>query len=170
MGGSTVLASYAAVLGVPFFELRHSDDIAQAKLDSSSAQLVLIDSEGWNNRFTSGLKQQMKLWQHLDCTHKVLLMPASMDEADGLAMLTRAGGLGFDSLAFSKLDETSKPGKIINWAEASRLPMSYCSFGPEVPEQMGWLTPKALTAILVKQYRQQHDVQGMEAQAKERIA
>ncbi len=157
MGGSDVLRSYAAILGVPFHVIRHEEDANQAKLESKSAQLVLIDTEGWNNRHASGLRQQMKLWETLGCTHRILLMSASMDESDGLAMLKRAQGLGLTDIAFSKLDETSRPGKIVNWAEASRMPMSYCSFGPEVPDQMGWLTPKALTAILVKQYRLQQD-------------
>jgi flagellar biosynthesis GTPase FlhF len=165
MGGSDVLAAYAKVLGIPLSVLCHEEDVLPAKAESKSAQLVLIDTEGWNNRHASGLRQQMRLWQGLDCTHKMLLMSASMDEADGLAMLQRANGLGFTDIAFSKLDETSKPGKIINWAEASRMPMAYCSFGPEVPEQMGWLTPKALTAILVKQYRQQVDEQKEEMMA-----
>ena len=163
MGGSDVLRAYAAILGVPFFEVRHEEDALAAHEESKSAQLVLIDTEGWNNRHASGLRQQMKLWQALGCTHRILLMSASMDETDGLAMLKRAQGLGLTDIAFSKLDETSRPGKIVNWAEASRMPMSYCSFGPEVPDQMGWLTPKALTAILVKHYRQQQEEQEEES-------
>jgi len=39
----------------------------------------------------------------------------------------------------------------VNWAAASRIDLSYCSFGPDVPEQMGWLTPHALTALLGSQ-------------------
>ncbi len=165
MGGGVVLSSYADVLGASFSLLYSVDDAKRAQIETQSAQLVLIDSEGWNNRHASGLRQQQELWKHLVCTHKILLMSASMDEADGLKMLQRAHGLGFTDIAFSKLDETSKPGKIINWAEASRMPMSYCSFGPEVPEQMGWLTPKALTAILIKQYRQQLESQEQDTQA-----
>ncbi len=170
LGGTAVLSSYAAILGVPFSELHCQENIIQAQQESKAAQLVLIDTEGWNNRHASGLRQQMKLWDDLACTRKILLMSASMDESDGLAMLTRASGLGFTDIAFSKLDETSKPGKIVNWAEASRMPMSYCSFGPEVPDQIGWLTPKALTAILIKQYKQQLDEQELRKQGKEMIA
>lgn len=165
MGGGTVLGSYADILGIPFSLLSSQEDAKRAQAETKSAQLVLIDTEGWNNRHASGLRQQMQVWESLTCTHKILLMSASMDEADGLAMLERANSLGFTDIAFSKLDETSKPGKIINWAEASRMPMSYCSFGPEVPEQMGWLTPKALTAILIKQYRQQLESQEQDAHA-----
>lgn len=157
MGGSEVLRSYAEILGSPFSVIRNQKDVEEAKQRSKSAQLVLIDTEGWNNRHASGLRAQMKLWENLACTHRILVLPASMDESDGLTMLKRAQGMAMTQIAFTKLDETLRPGKIVNWAEASRMPMSYCSFGPEVPAQMGWLSPKALTAILVKHYRQQQD-------------
>lgn len=155
LGGFDVLRAYAAILGLPFSLIRHAQDARDAKAESKSAQLVLIDSEGWSNSHTVGLRSQMALWQILYCTHRILLLPASMDEGDGLQMLKQAQGAQMRQIAFSKLDETLRPGKIVNWAEASGMEMSYCSFGPEVPEQMGWLTPTALTALLVKHYRQQ---------------
>ncbi len=157
MGGSDVLKSYAEVLGLPFFVIRNGKDAEKAGQATKSAQLVLIDTEGWNNRQASGLRAQMELWRHMECTHRILVMPASMDESDGVVLLKRAQSMAMTQIAFTKLDETLRPGKIVNWAEASRMPMSYCSFGTEVPDQMGWLSPKALTAILVKHYRQQQD-------------
>ncbi|MDX8384372.1 MAG: GTP-binding protein [Ghiorsea sp.] len=166
MGGSDVLRSYAAILGAPFTVIRSQEDAEQAVLASKSAQLVLIDSEGWNIRHASGLRKQMELWDALGCTHRLLVMPASMDESDGVEMLKRAQAMQISQIAFSKLDETLTPGKIVNWAEASRIPMSYCTFGPEVPDQMGWLTPKSLTAILIKHHRQQQE----EEQSEEVIA
>ena len=157
IGGSEVLNAYAEVLGIPLFIIRNQEDAKQAHEATKTAQLVLIDSEGWNNRHASVLRSQIVLWDSLGCTHRTMVMPASLDEADGLAMLKRAQAMAMTQIAFTKLDETTRPGKIVNWAEASRMPMSYCSFGAEVPGQMGWLSPKALTAILVKHHKQQQE-------------
>ena len=157
IGGSEVLNAYAEVLGIPLFIIRNQEDAKQAYEATKTAQLVLIDSEGWNNRHASVLRSQMALWDHLACTHRTIVMPASLDEADGLMMLKRAQAMEMTQIAFTKLDETTRPGKIVNWAEASRMPMSYCSFGSEVPGQIGWLSPKALTAILVKHHKQQEE-------------
>jgi len=155
MGACDTLHSYAETLSAPFFAIYDKKDAIKALVASQSAQLVLIDTEGWNNRNASGLHAQMKLWNHLGCTHRILLMSASMDESDGMVMLKRAQNLAMTQIAFSKLDETLRPGKIVNWAEASRMLMSYCSFGPEIGGQIGWLTPKSLNAVLAKHYRQQ---------------
>jgi len=38
----------------------------------------------------------------------------------------------------------------VNWAAAARLPLSYCSFGSAVPDQLGWLNPSTLATLLGK--------------------
>jgi len=151
MGGSDVLKAYADILGVPFATLRRADDVAVALKATDSAQLLLIDSEGWNIHRLSKMKKQSVVWDALHCTHRVLVMPANMDESDGMELLLAAEAFQMSEIAFTKLDETSRPGKIINWAMSSKFKLSYGVFGAEVPGQMGWLTPKALTALLERQ-------------------
>jgi len=151
MGGTDMLKSYSEILGVPFESVRCKEDIPKALEKTKTAQLLLVDSEGWNTRRSGGIRKQRALWDEIPCTHRVLVVPANMDEMDGMEMLAKAGALDIDQLAFTKLDETSRPGKIVNWAAASRVDLSYCSFGPDVPDQMGWLTPHALTALLGSQ-------------------
>lgn len=151
MGGTDMLKSYSEILGIPFYAIRSKGDVEKALEATKSAQLLLVDSEGWNVRRAGGVRKQRMLWDEIPCTHRVLVMPANMDEMDGMEMLSKAGTLEVDQLAFTKLDETSRPGKIVNWAAAFGMNLSYCGFGPEVPEQMGWLTPHALTALLSSQ-------------------
>jgi len=83
-----------------------------------------------------------------------MVIPANMDEEDGMLQLNHHKTSEMTDIAFSKLDETRTPGKIVNWSIAGGLPMSYCSFGPEVPEQMGWLTAQTLTTLLSKHSRE----------------
>jgi len=82
----------------------------------------------------------------------MMVMPANMDEADGIEAMAKARELGITELAFSKLDETTRPGKLINWI-ATGATTSYCCFGPEVAEQMGWLSARAMTALLTSHAR-----------------
>jgi len=148
IGGLSVLQNYADVLEVPLIALRSKSDITSALIQTKSAQLLLVDSEGWTNSQLPSMKKQSDLWRHLPCSRRFMVIPANMDEADGIKALSQARELGITELALSKLDETSRPGKLINWI-ATGAAVSYCSFGPEVPEKMGWLSGKALTALLV---------------------
>ncbi|MDQ6993369.1 MAG: GTP-binding protein [Mariprofundus sp.] len=150
MGGLDSIKAYANTLGVSFFPLRKVSDASNMLLQTQTAQLLLIDSQGWSPRRDLGLKRQTCLWDALQCTHRFLVLPANMDEEDGMQLLAHHTAITMTHLAFSKLDETEKPGKIVNWSIAARLPLGFCSFGPEVPEQMGWLTDQALTTLLGK--------------------
>jgi len=151
MGGSETLRAYAGVLGTPFALLRSQIDVPSALASMATAQLMLIDTEGWNPQRLSSCRKQFELWDQLPCTHRILVMPANMDENDGMALLAESDAIQMTELAFTKLDETACPGKIINWAMVSKLGLSYGSYGSDVPGQMGWLTPQSLTALLESQ-------------------
>ncbi len=153
IGGVDMLKNYALTLGVDFFSARKASDSEHILLQTDSAQLLLIDTEGWSPRRDATLKRQSAIWDALGCDRRFLLLPANMDEEDGMQQLQHPAMANMTDIAFSRLDETQKPGKIINWSFASGLPMSYCSFGPEVPEQMGWLNAQGLTTLLSSHHR-----------------
>ena len=108
---------------------------------------MLVDTESCSINQPAKLQKQFELWNQIPCSRKFIVLPANMDEADGMETLLKAQELGIREITFSKLDESSYPGKLINWA-ATGIAISYCSFGPEIPEQIGWLSAKAITALL----------------------
>jgi len=161
MGGLDLLRAYAGTLGIPFLALRKASDVEKVLPQLQTAQLMLIDTEGWSPQRDTSLKRQTDVWNTLARAlpshvsyRRFMMLPANMDEEDGMQQLKHAVASDMTDIAFSKLDETQKPGKIVNWSLACGLPMSYCSFGSEVPEQMGWLNATALTTLLSKQYRE----------------
>ncbi len=151
MGGSDLFRSYAEVLGAPFALLRGPDDLPAAMEQVASAQLVLVDTAGLTPRVSSAVRKMRQIWNGFSGATRIMVLPANLDESDGDALLARAPDLGITHLAFSKLDESSRCGKIINWAIPSRLRLCYCSFGTDIPGQMGWLSPKSMTTLLSKQ-------------------
>ena len=154
MGGLDVLKAYSSTLGIPFFPLKKTSEAEKIIRETQTAQLLLIDSEGWSPRRDTCLKRQTQLWDAMDCTRRIMVIPANMDEEDAMQQLSHHRASDMTDIAFSKLDETQKPGKIVNWSISAKLPMSYCSFGPEVPDQMGWLTAQTLTTLLGKHSRE----------------
>ncbi len=145
IGGLSLLRTYAEILGIPLAVLRDESGIPRAIEETKAAKLVLVDSEGW---LTSRGEQQEKanIWKKLACSRRFVVLPASMDEADGLKTLMLARKLGITELILSKLDETVRPGKLLNWA-ATGASISYCSFGPDVSEQTGRLSPHSLASL-----------------------
>ncbi len=148
VGGTDLLETYAATLGLALSRIREPRDARKARQGAKSAQLLLVDSEGWSPRHDASLARQQRLWEPLGIDRRFLVLPANFDEEDGMQMIARQARIDATDLAFTKLDETGRPGKIVNWGIASGLALSWCSFGPEVPEQTGWLSPEALKQLL----------------------
>jgi len=153
VGGLSMLQSYADVLEAPLIPLHSTSDISPALLKTKSARLLLVDTAAWMPGRMSNQGKQVELWRHIPCSRRFVVIPANIDEVDGNEALSYARSLGITELAPSKLDETARPGKLVNWL-ASGATISYCSFGPEVSDQIGWLSSKALTALLASHVKE----------------
>jgi len=152
MGSLDALAAYAEVLGVPMLPLRHPDQASEIMAETKPARLVLVDTEGWSPQQSGALRRQQKLWKFLSASRRMLVMPASLDESDGMNFIDAASALNITDLAYSKVDETCMIGKLVNWGAASRIALSYCSYGNDASEGIGLLTPRSLTSLLASQY------------------
>lgn len=149
------LSAYADILGVPFFTVRNDKEMSDIFSGGKvSAQLLLVDSEGICCQRPRGLKKLAEQMERIPATRRFLVMPANMDEEDAMEIINAAASFSPTEMVFSKLDETSRPGKVINLAVASSLPLSYCSFGPEVPDHLGWLSPRSLMSLLSSRERE----------------
>jgi len=151
MGGLDALAAYAEVLGVPMLPLRHPDQASKIMTETKPARLVLVDTEGWSSQQSGALRRQRELWKSLSTSRRMLVMPASLDESDGMNLIDAASALNITDLAYSKVDETCMIGKLVNWSAASRIALSYCSYGHDASEGIGLLTPRSLTSLLASQ-------------------
>ena len=66
--------------------------------------------------------------------HLVLSLTTSLD--DLFVAVKKFKGLNFQKLLFTKYDETSSHGNILNLSLRSRLPISYIATGQNVPEDI----------------------------------
>ena len=53
------------------------------------------------------------------------------------------------SLFFTKIDETLKPGLLLNLPVETKLPVSYLSTGQRVPEDLKVLDPETIASYLI---------------------
>lgn len=144
IGGAAQLVAYADILGIPCRSARNPKEAGEAFRALRSARLLLVDSEGWHGTHHRGLRQLRSCLKSVPTTRRFLVLPATMDEEDCMHSINDAAALSPTDLVFSKLDEAVRPGKLVNLAAAASLPLSYCSFGTDVPEHMGWLSPRSL--------------------------
>ncbi len=148
-GGLSSMRYISEALNVECLPLRTKGDAEKAKKAMQDVQLLLIDTVGMSEHEASnkGLNDLLTI---LSCHRRLLVLPANLDEADAVAIFDRAQCFQATELAMTKLDDSVRLGKVVNFAAISRLPLSYCSFGPSVSDQVGWMSPSSLGDLLLK--------------------
>jgi len=143
------LRSYAAILGLGFQVLETAGALAQAIEENRGKELILIDTPGLSHgemEDYAGFTQFLSTREDID-TH--LVLPASMKNADLHRMVDAFEILRPRRLLFTKLDETTSFGPILNEAARTRKPLSFFTNGQRIPEDLEAVTQSRLIDLLL---------------------
>jgi flagellar biosynthesis protein FlhF len=143
------LRSYAAILGLGFQVLETAGALAQAIEENRGKELILIDTPGLSHgeiEDAAGFTQFLSTRDDID---KHLVLPASMKSADLHRMVDAFEILRPRRLLFTKLDETTSFGPILNQAARTRKPLSFFTNGQRIPEDLEAVTQNRLIDLLL---------------------
>jgi len=130
------LRTYADILSIPLYTVERPLDVAQALEETAGADLVLIDTGGRSHKDDERMAELQDLLAAArpDEIHLVFALNTNPRDAD--RMLERYLPLGVNRLLFTKVDETSAPGLLLNIRLRSDLPVSYITDGQSVPDDL----------------------------------
>lgn len=139
------LKTYAEIIGAGCHVVRTvlELDAVLAKLPAEAT--VLIDTTG---RSPHDLADQFELSDYLRgrlSIRKCLAVQANTHPVDAVAAIKKFEMYGADSLAVTKIDETMRPGAVLETIAKSGLPLAYFCTGQRVPEDLQIATPAGLT-------------------------
>ena len=130
------LRSYAAILGVGFETLETVTGLAQSIKENSRKELLLIDTPGYSAadfELSAELTQFLSTYPHVDIH---LVLSCSAKSSDISRMVDRYSIFGPAKLLFTRLDETSSYGAVLNESVRTGLPVSFLGTGPRVPDDV----------------------------------
>ncbi len=130
------LATYAKIMNVPFRSVNNREELQQAIYDFASLDLVLIDTTGRSQKDQESLLQLRHMLATIDGCQSVLLISATTKDADLNEVISRFKIFSPVGMVFSKLDETSVYGCILNAQKKCNLPLLYFTVGQRVPEDI----------------------------------
>ncbi len=135
-GANAGLKSICKILDIPIVEVKNLGDIPRAKKNLSDYEVLLVDTPG-RSPLSKGclpeLQTQLALFKP---TETILVLSANMGIEELWLFLGLYQGLHPTALAITKMDETSRPGKILGLADDPKLPLKYISNGQAVPQSL----------------------------------
>ncbi len=143
IGAYEQLRIYGQILGVTVHAVKDAADLERALLDLADKHMVLIDTVGMSQRDRAVSDQIAMLCGASRPVKRLLLLNASShgDTLNEVVQAYRHSGQtpGSSDLAgciFTKVDEATHPGALIDTAIRHQLPVHYISNGQKVPEDL----------------------------------
>jgi flagellar biosynthesis protein FlhF len=139
------LKTYAEIIGAGCHVVR-----TVLELDAVLARLpkdakVLIDTTGRNPHDLSDQVEFSDFLKRRSHIRKCLVVQATTHPADAAAAVRKFQMYGADCLAITKMDETTRPGAMIETIVESSLPLAYLGTGQRVPEDLQIATAESLS-------------------------
>lgn len=130
------LRTYAKILGVPIEIVPEPKDVQTALKKYREADLILLDTAGRSHFDGSRMEELSALYEAFSPDAVHLVMASNVKYRDMLDIIERMGVVPLSSLLFTKLDETSSYGIILNVLRDLSLPLSFLTTGQNVPNDI----------------------------------
>jgi flagellar biosynthesis protein FlhF len=151
VGAADQLRIYAQILNVPFAIVRNREEwqVAQAKLGHINH--ILVDCPGFNLRTMEEVEWLKSILPPAEMgrqLHYVQSVLARDEETFDIA--SRYQMIGFHDVIFTRLDESSRQGLILNFQEKFKVPVHSFGLGNRIPEDFEFATKERVVDFLFK--------------------
>jgi len=130
------LKKYARILGLPLETAFNAAELNQALKKFSHADIILIDTPGIKPADQNQILELKGLLDKIPKLQTHLVMSAATKENDLIAIVAALKRIGEQRLVFTKIDESSTFGNMVNVLIRSGLPLSFLSSGRKVPDDI----------------------------------
>jgi flagellar biosynthesis protein FlhF len=130
------LRTYAKILGIPIEIIADQRDMAGILKRYREADLILMDTAGRSHYDDGRIDELRALYESFSPDAVHLVIAANIKYRDMLNVIERMGVVPLSALLFTKLDETSTYGTMINVMRDFGLPASFFTIGQNVPNDI----------------------------------
>lgn len=143
------LKTYAKILGVPIEVCYNMDDFRNAKQKFINYDLILIDTAGRNFRnkqYVEDLEGVIDFNEEME-TFLVLALTSKL--SDMKAIFNQFSLININRLIFTKVDETSNFGSMVNLMMEYNIGVAYVTNGQNVPDDIIEATPTGIIKTIL---------------------
>ena len=149
IGAIAQLEVYSRILNIQMEVASSKEEVVKALQKLKRKDIVLIDTPGISQKDTRQLSGLRDLLDNVGSVEIHLLLSAVTKEKDFKRILDRFSVIPIDSLIFTKLDESSEYGDLLNQLIRTRIPVSYFTKGPQVPDDIEVATLEKLVDLIL---------------------
>ncbi len=130
------LRTYANILNIPIKVVYSAGELKEAIESFKDVDLVLIDTAGRSHKNVDHQNELAKLLNEIEDKEVYLVLSLGTKYKDLLKITDAYNDISAYKLIFTKLDETSCYGNILNIKLKTNAMLSYVTFGQNVPDDI----------------------------------
>lgn len=155
IGAVDQLLTYSKIMEIPMQVCITKADLQKAINDFSAYDKVFIDTVGRSQKDIKRLEESFSLFKDQNGMHVSLVLALNTKEDDCMEIYERFSKLKIDSILLTKLDETNTPGTMLNFAVKTKKPISFISFGQDVPDDIVKADPFGISSFIIKKAKKE---------------
>ena len=140
---------YARIMGLSISVVTGKAELKQALADTKDSDVVFIDTAGRSQRDGMQMSELRKLFGGEQEIEIALTLSTTTKDSDLTDITRRFGEMPISSVLFTKLDESTTYGSLINHCIRFKMPIGYLSTGQKVPEDLEVATKERLVDLLL---------------------
>ena len=149
IGAVEQLRSYAGLMGIPFRFVEDVSELSHAIEENNQRDYILIDTAGRGPRDLEAMHSLAIFLKKSDFIERHLVLSATTKPSDMRKIMDQFEVCRPDHLLFTKLDETSTPGPILNELVRTQKSFSYYTDGQRVPDDLHAVLREGLMDIVL---------------------
>lgn len=146
------LRTYANIMEVPFRVIYSGEELKDAVMDFKEFDYIFVDTAGHSHQNGEQMDNTRELLESVRdvCEYQAfLVLSATTKYRDLLSIAAKYKEVGAYQLIFTKLDETTTWGNLLNLKLYSESPIAFVTYGQNVPDDIETFNPqKTVKAIL----------------------
>ena len=149
IGAVEQLRSYAGLMGIPFRFVEDVSELQRAIEENNQRDYILIDTAGRGPRDLEAMHGLADFLKKSDYIERHLVLSAATKPSDMRKLMDHFEICRPGHLLFTKLDETSTPGPILNELVRTQKLFSYYTDGQTVPDDLHAVPRERLIDIVL---------------------
>jgi flagellar biosynthetic protein FlhF len=145
------LKTYANILSVPLKVIYSPGELGEIVEDMQEYDYCLVDTAGRSHKNKEQLKDIRTLIEQVPISERqvFLVLNAGVKYNDLMEIADVYAGMSDYSVIFTKLDETSSAGAMLNIHVRTQCPLAYVTMGQNVPDDIAEVNPQKVAKQLL---------------------
>lgn len=148
VGAYDQIKAYTDIIGLPLMIAQSTDEVEFARRQLRDRDVLLVDTMGRNFFKEKHVNELLKCFEGIKEVRHFLVMSATTKDRDLLKIIPVFGVFKPYGTIFTKLDETTTYGNVVNQLLRYPYPAAFLSAGQRVPEDIEEATKRHIMRLL----------------------